>query len=175
MLSIFARKAAGASSARQSLRPSWGSTAPSDGSGREFSSKASGVTRREIARSRAVGLRRALRGEVGAASNYDARRVQGASPRVISFGFAGTPLARSQDARTLPRAGRGDELALRLQNQLLHPPVQQLRGVDGVFRRTGQRVDPAELLQLLAGLPEHAEHLAVEAELVDAAGPGIEL
>src|SRR5580698_8053673 len=76
-----------------------------------------------------------------------------------------------------PRAGTTvrspRRLALRLQHQLLHPPVQQLRGVDGVFRRAGQRVDPAELFQLLAGAAEHAQHLAVEAELVDAAGPGI--
>ena len=41
------------------------------------------------------------------------------------------------------------------------------------FRRARDLVDPAELLQLLAGLAEHAEHLAVERQLVDAAGIGV--
>ena len=58
---------------------------------------------------------------------------------------------------------------LRLQDQLLHAPVQELADVEHVLRRAGDRVDPAELLQLLAGLAEHAEHLAVERQLVDAA------
>ena len=53
------------------------------------------------------------------------------------------------------------------------PPVQQLGDVEHVLRRTRDLVDPAELLQLLAGPAEHAEHLAVEAQLVDAAGKGV--
>src|ERR1700722_19092117 len=61
----------------------------------------------------------------------------------------------------------------RLQNQLLHAPVQELGDIQHVLRRTRHRVNPAELLQLLAGLAEHAQHLAVEAELVDAARPGV--
>src|ERR1700690_4445030 len=65
------------------------------------------------------------------------------------------------------------ESASRLQDQLLHAPVQQLRHVQHVLRWTRHRVDPAELFWLLAGLAEHAEHLALEVKLVDAAGPGI--
>src|SRR5882757_352795 len=60
---------------------------------------------------------------------------------------------------------------LRLQQQLLHPPVQELGDIEHVLGRARHRVDPAELLELLAGLAEHAQNLAVERQLVDAAGP----
>src|SRR6266702_4843924 len=55
-----------------------------------------------------------------------------------------------------------DALFLRMQNQLLHPPVEQLRDVEHVLRRAGDLVDPAELPQLLAGFAEHSEHLPLE-------------
>ncbi len=61
----------------------------------------------------------------------------------------------------------------RMQDQFLHPPVQQLGGVDHVLRRTRQCMDPAELLELFAGLAEHPQHLAVERELVDPPRPGV--
>src|SRR3984957_20982265 len=64
-----------------------------------------------------------------------------------------------------PQAGRGQQRKLRLQDQLLYPPVQQFADIEHVLGRTGHRMDPAELFQLLAGLAEHAEHLAIEAEL----------
>jgi hypothetical protein len=54
-------------------------------------------------------------------------------------------------------------LLLRLQHQLLHAPVQQLSDEQDVLARAGHLVDPAELAGLLAGLAQHAEHLAVEA------------
>src|SRR4051795_10856508 len=60
-----------------------------------------------------------------------------------------------------------------MQDQLLDAPIQQFRHVDYVFGRAGHGVNPAKLFQLLAGLSKDAEHLAVEIELVDAAGPGI--
>src|SRR4051794_2746568 len=60
-----------------------------------------------------------------------------------------------------------------MQDQFLHPPVQDFRSVDLVLGRTGQFVDPAELLELLSGLSEDTEDLAIETELVDAAGIGV--
>src|SRR5262249_22570168 len=64
-------------------------------------------------------------------------------------------------------------LLLRMQNELLHAPVQNLGNVEVVLGWACDLVDPAELLELLARFPEIAEHLAVEAQLVDAAGIGI--
>src|SRR5271155_860701 len=58
-----------------------------------------------------------------------------------------------------------------LEDQLLHAPIQELGDIKHVFRRTRHRVNPAELLQLLAGPAEHAQHLAVEAELVEPPRP----
>src|SRR2546421_7872200 len=64
-----------------------------------------------------------------------------------------------------------DALLARIEDQLLHAPVQDFGDVDLVLVRTGDLVHPAELLELLAGLAEPAEHgaLAVERDLVDAA------
>src|SRR5205085_4965675 len=56
-----------------------------------------------------------------------------------------------------------------MQRQLLHSPVEKLRDIDLFLARTGDLVDPAELLRLLARFAQHTEHLAVERELVDAA------
>jgi hypothetical protein len=51
----------------------------------------------------------------------------------------------------------------RLQNQFLYSPVEQLGNIKLVFRRTGNFVDPSELFELLAGLSQIAEHLAIKA------------
>src|SRR5438067_13898306 len=56
-----------------------------------------------------------------------------------------------------------------MKQQLLHAPVEELGNVEHVLRRAGDLVDPAELLQLLARFAEHAKHLAIERELVNAA------
>src|SRR5258706_8722588 len=61
-----------------------------------------------------------------------------------------------------PRSHGLPTLLLRMQNQLLHAPVEQLRDIEHVLRGAGDLVDPAELLQLLAGFAEHAEHLSVQ-------------
>src|SRR5260221_8483455 len=55
---------------------------------------------------------------------------------------------------------KGACLLVRLEDQLLHAPVQQLGDVQQVFRGAGDLVDPAELLELLAGLAKPAEHFA---------------
>ncbi len=52
-------------------------------------------------------------------------------------------------------------------------PVQDFGYVEFLFGGTGDFVNPAELAGLLAGLPEHAEKFAVEAELVNAAGESV--
>ena len=57
----------------------------------------------------------------------------------------------------------------RFENQLLHAPIQKLADIEFVLRRAGDFVNPAELLELLAGAAEIAQHFAVQAELVDAA------
>src|SRR6202035_442083 len=62
---------------------------------------------------------------------------------------------------------------LRMQDQLLHAPIQDFGDIEGVLVRAGDGVDPAELLELFAGAAEHAQNLAVQAELVDAAGEGV--
>jgi len=53
-----------------------------------------------------------------------------------------------------------------MQDQLLHAPIEQLGDVEQFS--DGRRFrDPAELLELFSGLAQYAEHLAVQAELVD--------
>src|SRR6188508_3331700 len=54
----------------------------------------------------------------------------------------------------------------RVQQELLHAPVQDLGHVELVLRRAGDLVDPAELLQLLPGLAQHAQDLPVERHLI---------
>src|SRR6202042_3815718 len=81
---------------------------------------------------------------------------------------AWAPALQRLASQVLRAALRPGHASPRMQRQLLPPPVQQFRHIQRVLRRTRHRMDPAELLQLLAGLAEHAEHFAVEAELVDA-------
>src|SRR6266404_674181 len=68
---------------------------------------------------------------------------------------------------------RNRPLFFRVQYQFLYPPVQQFTDVDFIFRRAGDFVNPAELLELLAGFAEHAENFSVEADLVNAARKGV--
>src|SRR6185295_13933519 len=60
-----------------------------------------------------------------------------------------------------------------MQDQFLDPPVDDLRDIEFIFRRTRDLVDPAELLGLLSGAAEDAEDLAVERHLVDPAWKGV--
>jgi hypothetical protein len=55
----------------------------------------------------------------------------------------------------------------------LDSPIQDFGDVEFVFRGAGDFVDPAEVAWLFAGLAEHAEDFAVEAQLVDATGEGV--
>src|SRR5580692_4991887 len=74
-------------------------------------------------------------------------------------------------AAALSRARR--EWLLRMQDQLLHPPIEDFGDIEHVLVRAGDGMDPAELLELFAGAAEHAQNLAVEAQLVDAAGESV--
>src|SRR5260370_40080490 len=56
----------------------------------------------------------------------------------------------------------------RVQDQFLHAPIQQFADVQLVFRRAGDFVNPPELLELLAGLAQHAHNFSVQREFVDA-------
>src|SRR6516225_4924418 len=47
-----------------------------------------------------------------------------------------------------------------MQDQLLHAPIEQFSHKDFVFRRTGDFVDPTELLDLLTSLSQHTKHFA---------------
>src|SRR5262245_6303962 len=58
-------------------------------------------------------------------------------------------------------------LLIRPQHELLHAPVQDLGDIELVLGRTGDLVNPSELLGLLARAAEIAQHLALQAELVD--------
>ena len=52
---------------------------------------------------------------------------------------------------------------VRVQDEFLYAPVEQLCDEEGVFGGAGDLVDPAELLELFAGLAEDAEDFSVEA------------
>src|SRR2546423_5033338 len=54
----------------------------------------------------------------------------------------------------------------RMQYQLLNSPVQELGDIQHILGRAGDLVDPAELLELLAGFAEHSKNFAVEREFV---------
>src|SRR5215475_280994 len=108
-----------------------------------------------------------------AASTCTAARCSGSSPSARRSSFADM-YSGSRSARLrAPRLARSDflrvdsprhigTLLIRPQDQLLHPPIEDLGHVELVLGRAGHLVDPPELVELLAGLAEHAEHLAVE-------------
>ena len=54
-----------------------------------------------------------------------------------------------------------------MQDKFLDAPVQQFCDKDYVLGWARDLVNPAKLLELLASFAEHAQHLAVEAQLVD--------
>src|SRR5712692_457454 len=60
-----------------------------------------------------------------------------------------------------------------LEGQLLDAPVEQFSDKKLVFTWAGNFMDPAELTRLFARLAENSENLAVESQLVDAAGKSI--
>src|SRR5262245_46924578 len=74
------------------------------------------------------------------------------------------PVARKQSSLGRLRG------AARVQEQLLNTPIVHICDVQEVFRGARQPVDPVELAQLVARLPEHAHEPAIERELVNAAG-----
>src|ERR1700682_4099691 len=57
-----------------------------------------------------------------------------------------------------------------MQRQLIHAPVQDLTGVKGILGRAREFMNPAELLGHAARSAQVSEELAVERQLVDAAG-----
>src|SRR5437763_5211948 len=61
----------------------------------------------------------------------------------------------------------------RLENQLLHAPIQELGDVELVFRGAGDFVNPSKLLELLARLAEHSQEFSFERQLIDASGKGV--
>src|SRR5262245_5853009 len=83
-----------------------------------------------------------------------------------------TQLSRCESGSDSPLL-RSRLLLLRPQHELLHAPVQDLGDVELVLGRAGDLVNPSELLGLLARAAEIAQHLALQAELVDAPGIGI--
>src|SRR5258705_8095990 len=58
---------------------------------------------------------------------------------------------------------------LRMQREFLDSPVQKLRDVNLVLRRTGDLMNPSELLGLLSRLAHHSENLALQRELIQSA------
>src|SRR5689334_2682177 len=67
---------------------------------------------------------------------------------------------------TLLSGGRRAAL-LGVQRELLDTPIEDFAYVELIFRRARHLVNPAELLQLLSSLAEHADHFPVERHLVD--------
>src|ERR1700731_4701325 len=92
-------------------------------------------------------------------------------PRAARWRLDQSPTSLRPRAAALSMARRAR--LLRMQDQLLPPPIEDFGDVERVLVRTGDGMDPAELLELLAGAAEHAQNLAVEAQLVDAAGEGV--
>ncbi len=69
-----------------------------------------------------------------------------------------TPKVRHGDRGKIGKAcpsGTLSRLLERLQDQLLHPPIQQLGDVEFIHRQAGDFVDPSELLELLARLVQY--------------------
>ena len=60
-----------------------------------------------------------------------------------------------------------------MQDEFLHPPVQQFGDVNRVFRGARDFVNPAEFFEFLAGAAEPTQDFSVQAELVDAARESI--
>src|SRR5438552_18781742 len=61
---------------------------------------------------------------------------------------------------------------LRLEQQLLHAPVRGLGDVDFILRRAGELVAAGKFLEVASRPADHAQHLALERQLEDAAGEG---
>ena len=115
------------------------------------------------------------RKSVGAAVGFVVASLQAARParvartrRVRARGIGGLDgggvrllFSRSKKSRQSrhPHRARCRTPALRMQRQLLHPPVQQLGHIQLVLRGTGDLVNPSELLHLLSRLAEHAQDL----------------
>ena len=59
-------------------------------------------------------------------------------------------------------------LLRRIEDQLLDAPIEYFCDEQHVLGGARHFVNPAELLELLAGLAQHDQHLAVQAQLVDA-------
>src|SRR6266478_10126010 len=78
--------------------------------------------------------------------------------------------SRRSGAKIASAAGRP---LSRIEDQLLNAPVEDFGDIEHVLGRAGDFVNPAELLGLLAGLAEDAQHLAVKGELVDTPRMGI--
>src|SRR6266567_5317503 len=57
-----------------------------------------------------------------------------------------------------------------MQDEFLYAPVQQFCDEEHVFRRARYLMNPAKLLQLLAGLTQHPQYLPVQTQLVDTPG-----
>src|SRR5258706_6591323 len=101
----------------------------------------------------------------------DARAIaDSTASQIARLVFMGSPLVVLMNSS--PRSG-ARSITSRMKDQLLHSPIEQLGDEDHVLRWAGDRMNPAELLQLLARLPEHAEDLSVEAELVQPPRVGI--
>ena len=79
----------------------------------------------------------------------EAALINGAILDVEQYPLIGRNPVKESPAGTLSR------LLDRLQNQLLHPPIQQLGDVEFILRRAGDFVDPSELLELLARLVQY--------------------
>src|SRR5438552_6597547 len=61
---------------------------------------------------------------------------------------------------------------LRLEQQLLHAPVRGFGDVDFILRRAGELVTAGKFLEVASRPADHAQHLALERQLEDAAGDG---
>src|SRR6202162_3831389 len=61
----------------------------------------------------------------------------------------------------------------RMQGELLHSPIQELRDEERVFGRARNLMHPSKLAELLARFPENAEDVSVQVDLVDPALVGV--
>jgi hypothetical protein len=96
-------------------------------------------------------------------------------PRRASEAFrGGQEIGSPAEAGTLTAGKNHSQGSVdRLDNQLLHPPIQQFTDIQDIFRWTGDLVDPAELFQLLAGGTEYAQDFSLQTQLVNSPGIGV--
>src|ERR1051326_965142 len=93
--------------------------------------------------------------------------------KAASRAMAPSPEADTCATRGPRKASVCRRVLVRMQQELLHAPIQNFGDVECVLVRAGDGMHPTELLELFSRAAEHPQHLAIERQLVEAAGERI--